>query len=114
MNEFNTDRHKIDTETGEIWSRIIGGGKNGRQWLAEITGPDPKFGLSRRFLNKQELRSGTGRSGRDIWVIQNDGIFEFRDFADGSNRTHSGFIRVEGEDVTMMSKAEVVAHFNGK
>jgi hypothetical protein len=106
-----------------ITSHVRGGGAVGSAaWVAKITGRDEKFGLARKFVRKQDHRSGSGRSGCLHFVIQEPGFYEYRGVGTDESsiasqrRTRAGgaegFIRVtetgEVEDVT---KDDVVAAF---
>lgn len=96
----------------EATTRIRGGGYGSDAWIAKITGPDPKFGFSRRFMPKDT--SGLSRSGASGYItfeMGGDGLYEWRNFCVGStpsNWKSSGFCVVEGETVRKITKAEAL------
>lgn len=102
--------------TGNTYTDVRGGGYGNNAWIAQITGPDPKFGLKREFCKKDTRGlSGSGRSGAITFEVTKPGVYEFKGFCVGStprNWEWSGFIllREDGESIEM-SRAEVVKRF---
>jgi hypothetical protein len=68
----------------------------GKTWLAEITGPDPQYGVARRFLRAAER--STSRSGRTgtITYVAGPGVYERRE-GRRSLKHQDGFFRVTAD-----------------
>lgn len=99
-----------------ITSHVRGGGCGAAAWVARITGPDPKFGLAREFIQKDSHLSRSGKSGYIDFHITEPGIYEMRgvqpqagDASIGS--TLCGFIRVTEDGVETITKSEARAAF---
>lgn len=94
------------------YTRIRGGGYGGNAWLAHIVGLDEKFGLARKFVQKDSSGvSGSGGSGTITWPIAEPGIYEFRNFCIGSTHRNwewGGFMEVTSEGVQEISKADAI------
>jgi hypothetical protein len=111
------------TKLHTITSHVRGGGAVGSAaWVAKITGRDEKFGLARKFVRKQDNRSGSGRSGCLHFVIEEPGFYEYRGVGTDESsiasqrRTRAGgsegFIRVtETGEVEEVTKDAVIAAF---
>lgn len=61
-----------------ITSEVRGGGYGGSAWIAKITGPDPKYGLARDFVQSERNVSRSGKSGTVRFSIYEPGIYEVR------------------------------------
>lgn len=65
----------------------------GKTWLAEITGPDSRYGVARRFLRAAERStSRSGRTGQETYVV-GPGVYERRE-GRRSLAGNNGFFRV--------------------
>lgn len=97
-----------------IVSTIRGGGSGANAWVAQITGPDPKYGLARAFVKKQSDTSRSGRSGSLHFEITDPGVYEYRNVqlpaAEKSiGNLVSGFVRVDASGgVEELSKQDVI------
>jgi hypothetical protein len=74
--------------------RVRGGGIGATAWLAKITGADAEYGVNREFSRAGRSLSGSGRSGTIQWVLDGDGIYEYRGWAESSQRSARGFCAV--------------------
>jgi len=74
--------------------QVRGGGIGTTAWLAKIVGTDPSYGIDREFVDAERDLSRSGRSGSISWTLDGDGIYEYRDWAESSRRSTSGFFAV--------------------
>lgn len=111
MKEKIEDAGSYITATTAV-TRVRGGGYGNGAWIARITGTDKKWGLARAFCRRDTSGlSGSGKSGSIRFVMDGDGIYEFRQFCIGStsrNWEWSGFVQVENGLVCEISKADVI------
>lgn len=97
-----------------IEGAIRGGGSGGRAWVARIVGPHPTYKLEREFVEAGGQVSRSGRSGTLRWDLKDEGIYELRGVQYESDRASigtldSGFIRIDAQGVTRITKDEAVA-----
>ena len=96
----------------EAVTNVRGGGYGADAWLAKVTGPDPKFGLTRQFVKKDTSGlSHSGRSGSISWEISGSGLYEWRKFCIGStprNWESSGFCVIEDGSVREITKSAAI------
>lgn len=71
----------------------------GKFWVAKITGTDPKFGLSRQFVN--------GKEG----AVLEDGIFQVYRNCQWAKKPEEYFLKVIGNSYETLTKQEVIALF---
>lgn len=101
----------------DTYTDVRGGGYGGNAWIAHITGLDSKYGLARKFCERDRSNlSGSGRSGTIKFDVTEPGVYEFRNFCVGStsrNWEWSGFVSI-GDDgtVTEISKSDAIAAFS--
>ena len=74
--------------------QVRGGGIGTTAWLAKIVGTDPSYGIDREFVDAERDLSRSGRSGSISWTLDGDGIYEYRDWAESSRWSTSGFFAV--------------------
>jgi hypothetical protein len=80
-------------------------------WVARLTGPDPLYGFIREFLRGQKDYSranGTGSRGVYVYYPLRPGIYEVHKRLNW-RKTRRYFIRVEGTEITEISREEVLA-----
>jgi len=75
----------------------------GKTWMAKITGKHPKFNFNREFVKPTEKRhSSTGKTGVDIFTLENDGYYELEEAWKGRQ-----YFRFENGEIKEISKEEV-------
>jgi hypothetical protein len=92
-------------------TRIRGGGYGSDAWLARLVGLDDKFTFKREFVQKEDHRSGSGKSGTIVWTIKEPGIYEWRKLCVGStgnNWESSGFCRISDDGIERLTKEEAI------
>ena len=86
-----------------------------KEYVAKITGLDPKFGLSRQFQRASERRwSRSGKQGDTVFVVCDPGFYEIQEPATGvygSKGARRWFHLSESGEATSVSEAEVYAAF---
>lgn len=97
-------------DAGKAWISVRGGGLGSGAWIARITGTDPKYGLAREFVDKDE--SGLSRSrqsGSVGWKLPGDGVYSFGKFCVSSNSESAGyFVVVGGKVASLGNRREAV------
>lgn len=93
------------------YTRVRGGGAaGGRAWVARILGynPDSRWGFVRRFCGRDTSGlSGSGRSGRVWFLVEQPGLYEFADFAISSRRGYRGFFLIADDgDVRELTRPQ--------
>lgn len=71
----------------------------GKFWVAKITGTDPKFGLSRQFVNDKD------------GAVLEDGIYQIHRNCQWAKRAEEYFLKVSGNNHETLTKKEVIALF---
>jgi hypothetical protein len=82
---------------------------DGKTWLAEVTGIDPKFGLAREFV--RPVTRHTSRSGRTGWAeyVVSDGLYESHE---SRRRLGRRYWRVRDGRVEQISLDELLAELS--
>jgi hypothetical protein len=103
-------RHYPLTETTED---AFASAYAGKAWVAEITGPDPKFGLTRRFLPKRDETAARSNTYRDlVWTLPltEGACYEY--FVQvTSGQQERGFWLVRGGALVAVERADVLRRF---
>jgi hypothetical protein len=77
----------------------------GKTWLAEITGTDPRFGLAREFVAAtSRSTSRSGRTGTATYAVR-DGLYESNE---GRRRLGKRYWRVEDGNITEIDRNELL------
>lgn len=78
----------------------------GKTWLAQITGLDPKFGFTRSFVNP--ISKDTSRSGRtgSYTYLADDGLYEANE---GRRKLGRSYYRVADGKAEQISQDELIA-----
>lgn len=79
-------------------------------WVAKITGTDPKYGLAREFVRKRDVTRARSNVYRDLeWTISLDdgAIYEYR-FATSSRQEERGFWQVQGGQLVEIHYEQVL------
>lgn len=99
-------QHTTDTATVATAFCNAHGGK---AWVARITGTDPKFGLAREFVRKQDVTSARSNVYRDLeFAVRLDEGAAYEWFQQSSSRAQDrGFWIVRDGDLVSASRAEV-------
>jgi hypothetical protein len=71
----------------------------GKFWVAKITGTDPKFGLSRQFVNDKD------------GAVLEDGIYQIYRNCQWAKRAEEYFLKVIGNTYETLTKQEVISLF---
>ncbi len=86
-----------------------------RPWVAEITGPDPRYRLARKFLDgRKDYSEANSIGSRGVYVyyhLEPGRIYEVNDLATW-RRTDRYFCRVEDGRLVRMAEEEVLACLN--
>ncbi len=78
----------------------------GKTWLAEVTGLDPKFGFQRSFVNPiSRDTSRSGKTGTHTYLVD-DGLYEANE---GRRRLGKSYYRVTDDEATRISQDELIA-----
>lgn len=81
-------------------------GPQKRAYLAKITGPHPKYKLTREFLNAER------QEGRHkFFRFTEPGIYEMVEYSNKGNQSKY-YKQLDGESLSDLTEAEVIAHFN--
>lgn len=88
----------------------------GKTWMAQLTGLDPKFTFDRDFVNASSSNlSGSGKTGTKTYTLIEDGIYQPREgrrslrHTDGRDGQGNRFYRVTGDTVTDITEDEAIA-----
>ena len=71
----------------------------GKFWVAKITGTDPKFGLSRQFVNDKD------------GAVLEDGIYQIHRSCQWAKGAEEYFLKVVGNTYETLTKQEVIVLF---
>lgn len=96
---WNTEIKTLDNGKVYIDSGDRSNSYFGKFWVAKITGTDPKFGLSRQFINNKE------------GAVLEDGIFQVYRNCQWAKRPEEYFLKVIGNSYETLTKQEVIALF---
>lgn len=87
-----------------------------RSWVAQVSGLDPKYGFSRRFVDREKFQSGWNSDGRQAFGPLEPGmIYEYRNIAEENQSGYSynrhgglsGFFSIVDGQMRKMTKVEV-------
>jgi hypothetical protein len=81
-----------------------------KPWVARILGPDPKYGFKREFIHGQRdytFSNSVGSRGIYEYFALTPGIYEVNERLTWK-RARRYFVRVEGTEITEISKDEVL------
>jgi len=82
---------------------------NGRDWVAEITDTDDKYGFKRGFLNAEKDWSSSGKTGWSYYELENGKVYEV-------NEPYKGrwFFQVTNGECVEISKEDVLEYIEQK
>lgn len=82
---------------------------NGRDWVAEITDTDDKYGFKREFLNAEKDWSSSGKTGWSYYELRNGNVYEV-------NEPYKGrwFFQVTNGECVEISKEDVLEYIEQK
>ncbi len=82
---------------------------NGRDWVAELVGVDPKYGFKREFLDCEKDWSSSGKTGNSFYELENGKVYEI-------NEPYKGrwIVKVEDGKLVDMTKEEAKQYFQEK
>lgn len=69
----------------------------GKFWVAKITGPDPKWGMQREFVNDKD------------GAVLEDGIYQIHRSCQWGKRPDEYFVKVSGNNYETITKQDVLA-----
>jgi len=82
---------------------------SGRDWVAEITDIDEKYGFKREFLNAEKDWSSSGKTGWSYYELENGKVYEV-------NEPYKGrwFFQVTNGECVEISKEDVLEYIEQK
>jgi hypothetical protein len=96
----------MTTMTTVLWIRHQPSG--GKEWIAEITGRDPKYTYKRDFLRPVGRDwSSSGRTGSTAFQLEEDKIYEIQEPYNGRK-----FVAVQNGQIITISPEEVLARIS--
>lgn len=102
----------IDNSFNGLSRHIVGNSRPRKPWVAEITGIDKKYGLSRTFLPSKTQRTrsnSTGSRGVELWFIVESGKFyEIKSPQSWKSSDRYFFTIDENGDMIRITKDEVI------
>ncbi len=109
MFSYKKALNTISKGAGEL---VIGKIPSRKPWIAEITGTDPKYTFSRKFINsnwQRERENSAGSRGCYLYfILKNNHIYEIRSYVSWKTEDRY-FARVTGEGkLVRLEKREVI------
>jgi hypothetical protein len=109
----------LDQALGKgVGEAIFGKGWTRRPWVAEITGPDERFGFSRRFLESKLSRTnanGSHTRGVDLWFVLDSGrVYEVKHSVSWTRSDRYFCTVTDSGDIKRITKSEVEQWLNDR